>query len=265
MLTPHPLRVALLTTSRAPGLEYLLAFGSRRGGVYDLVSGIATDPASAVPARLGAAGIPAATHDIATFYQHRHAPRRDLVAREDFDRQLVERLAHDHPDLVVLCGYLHIVTAPLLEAYPLRVINVHDADLAVTDAAGRPRYRGLHATRDAVFAGEARTRSTVHVVTREVDVGPLLVRSWAFPTHPMLGPAREWGATDILKAYAYAQREWMMRAAWGPLLARAIELYATGQVVLQDGRLTVAGAARPEELAAPDARAARRVRLERSA
>ena len=86
---------------------------------------------------------------------------------------------------------------------------------------------GVESFRDpclAVFAGEPETRSTVHLVTPEVDVGPALVRSWPFPVHPMVDDARRWGAIDILKAYAYAQREWMMRAAWGPMLRKAIAL-----------------------------------------
>lgn len=81
-----------------------------------------------------------------------------------------------------------------------------------------------------MFAGERWTRSTVHLVTEAVDGGPSLIKSWAFPTHTMINDARRWGATDILKAFAYAQREWMMRAAWGPLLARAIGAFAQGQV-----------------------------------
>ena len=126
---------------------------------------------------------------------------------------------------MILCGYLHILTGPMLEAYPERIINIHDSDLTLTDALGRPKYRGLHAVRDAVFAGERETRSTVHLVTPEVDVGPPLFRSWAFPTHPLIDAARRWRSTDILNAYAYAQREWMMRASWGQLLATAIDLY----------------------------------------
>jgi folate-dependent phosphoribosylglycinamide formyltransferase PurN len=100
-----------------------------------------------------------------------------------------------------------------------------------------------------VFAGEPETRSTVHLVTPEVDVGPLLVRSWAFPTHPLVAAARAWGAADILKAYAYAQREWMMRAAWGRLLTRTLMLFAAGTVRVTGGRATIAGAPGPVDLA----------------
>jgi phosphoribosylglycinamide formyltransferase-1 len=212
MLTDQP-RVALLSTSRAPGLDYLL---ERRR----LAAFVTTDPANRDLARAAAAGVPATVRDIRAFYASAGAPRRDLVVRREFDRQTAVLLAEHHVDLIITCGYLHILTAPLLDAYPNRILNVHDSDL--------PAYPGLHAVRDAVFAGERSTRSCVHVVTAGVDAGPVLVRSWSFPTHPLVTDARRWGAGDILKAYAYAQREWMMRAAWGPLMDEAIRCYVEG-------------------------------------
>lgn len=245
--TSHELRVAFLCSRRAPGLPYLL--DAARPGLWRLVAGVTSDLESEAPRLLEAAGVPAVTHDITAFYRARGAGLRDLTVRRDYDRATLELLRPFRPDLVVLCGYLHIVTAPLLEAYPGRVINLHDADLSVTGPDGLPKYRGLRSTRDAIVAGEMETRSTVHLATPAVDVGPPLVRSWAFPTHPLVDDARRWGATDVLKAYAYAQREWMMRAAWGPLLARAIELFAQDEIRFLHGRPVVAGALGPEELA----------------
>jgi folate-dependent phosphoribosylglycinamide formyltransferase PurN len=234
------LRVALLSTSRAPGLDYLLERDPGRGPHWELVGFIATDPANRDLARVVDAGIPAATPNIRAFYAGTGARRSDLAARQEFDRHTVALLDELHADLIVTCGYRHILTAPLLEAYPNRIVNIHDSDL--------PSYPGLHAVRDAVFAGERATRSTVHLVTAEVDGGPPLVRSWAFPTHPLVTDARRWGATDILKAYAYAQREWMMRAAWGPLLAHAIGRFADGQVKLEGSRVRLGGTPGPHTL-----------------
>ncbi len=246
--TLHELRVAILCSRRAPALPYLLDADSGRGRLWQLIACVTSDPESEAPRLLERAGIPAVTHDIAAFYRGRGARLSDLTVRQEYDRVSLDLLGPFRPDLVVLCGYLHIVTAPLLDAYPGRVINIHDSDLAITGPDGRPKYRGLRSTRDAIFVGEPETRSTVHLVTPEVDVGPLLVRSWPFPTHPLVAAACGWGAADILKAYAYAQREWMMRAAWGPLLARAIELLALGEVRFLNGRVVVAGALGPEEL-----------------
>jgi folate-dependent phosphoribosylglycinamide formyltransferase PurN len=221
-----PLRVALLTTTRAPGLDHLLQRDPNRGRLYELAAVVATDPASDAVARAGASRVPTEIRDLRLFCDSRGGPIGDLGLRQEFDAETVRLLDPHRPDLVVLCGYLHVLTEPMLDRFPGRIINVHDADLRLTGEDGRPRYRGLRSTRDAVMAGEAETRSTVHLVTREVDVGPLLFRSEPFPVHALVDDARRWGATDILKAYAFAQREWMMRACWGPLLSRSIALMA---------------------------------------
>lgn len=207
------LRVALLCSRRAPGLAYLLNEDLRRGHDYELVAGLTTDPASEAPAALRAARVPAIVHDIRAFYADRGAKRTDLTVRRAYDERTLELLAPFAADLLVLSGYLHIVTTPLLAAYLQRIINVHDADLTVLGPDGRPRYRGLHATRDAVRAGERATRCTVHLVTEDVDGGPPLARSTAFP---------------VGGRHHYVQREWMMRAAWGPLVGNAIQIIARG-------------------------------------
>jgi phosphoribosylglycinamide formyltransferase 1 len=117
-------------------------------------------------------------------------------------------------DVVVLLGYLFVLTEPLLAAFPDRIFNVHDSDL--------PRYPGLHATRDAIYAGERETRSSVHVVTAELDAGPVIARSDAFPVAPFVHDAVAAGEHDIVRAYAYSHREWMMRSTWGVLAAEAV-------------------------------------------
>jgi hypothetical protein len=118
----------------------------------------------------------------------------------------------------------------MLSAHPGRIVNVHDSDLTVLGEDGRPRWRGLWSTRDAIADGARETRSTAHVVTEEVDTGPVIARSGPFPVHPLAGDALRWGAEDIVSAYAYAQREWMMRAAWGELFDRAARRFARGEI-----------------------------------
>ena len=246
MLTP--LRVAVLTSRRAPGLDYLLEHDEARGPLYRIVAGLASDPESDALPAWHRAGVPALCHDLDAFCAAWGGKRSDLALRREYDAGTARRLGCYRPDLIVLCGYLHIVTEPLLAAFPGRVINLHDADLTVLGGDGRPRFRGLHSTFDALAAGRTETRSTVHLVTEEVDRGAPLVRSWGFPSHPLVADARRWQALKMLKAYAYAQREWMMASAWGPLLSRAIQRFALDQVRLLDGRAVIAGRLGPEEL-----------------
>jgi folate-dependent phosphoribosylglycinamide formyltransferase PurN len=150
-------------------------------------------------------------------------------ARKEFDAETLSMLREFDVDAVVLLGYLFVITEPLLAAFPDRILNIHDADLTLRNADGSPRYPGLHATRDAIFAGERETRSSVHLVTPQLDGGPVIVRSKAFPVAPFIHEAVARGEDDIVRAYAYAQREWMMRSSWGELAAEGVSMLSLGK------------------------------------
>lgn len=225
-----------MSSRRAPGVADLVG-EARRTRSWRLVAGLASHRENELVQSLGE--LPVIVHDIAAFYAQRGVNRRDREVRRDYDRVTLELLAPYEPDVLVLCGYLYLVTDVLLDAFPGRVINVHDSDLLRVDSHGVPLYRGLHATREAILAGELETRSTVHIATAELDSGPVLARSEPFPVHRLVQDALRWGAMDIVKAYAYAQREWMMRACWGRLLAEALDSLAAspGRPVLVPGAM----------------------------
>ena len=142
--------------------------------------------------------------------------------RKAFDAETAALLRPFAVDAIVCLGYLFVITEPLLAAFPDRIINLHDADLTLRDADGNPHYPGLHATRDAIYAGERETRSCVHLVTPQLDAGPVIVLSDPFPVAPFIHEAVARGEHDIVRAYAYAQREWMMRSTWGALAADGV-------------------------------------------
>lgn len=246
----NSLRVVLFLSEMGTGLRYLLEENPRRGLLYEFVGAITTARESESVPLLEAAGIPWVCHDIRRFYERQGSPLTDMELRKEFDARTLELITGYSPDIIALYGYRYILTDPVLRAYPRRIINVHHADLLVTDGDARPRYRGLRAVRDAVMAGDALTRSSVHLVTKEVDAGPILVRSQPFPVHRgLVEPARRWGATDILKAYAYAHGQWMIRETWGPLLDTALRLLAEGRVTLAgDGRVSIDGRPGPYEM-----------------
>jgi phosphoribosylglycinamide formyltransferase 1 len=218
-----PIRVALLTSRRAPGLDYLLRRQGEDGRRYEIVVGLASEPGSAAFPQLRAVGVPALIHDIRAFYRRRAARLSDFAVRREYDAATVQLLEPLDVELVVLCGYLHILTTPMLAAFPGRILNIHDSDLFRLGPGRVPQYRGLRATRDALLAGEAETRSSVHVVTAEVDVGPVVARSAAFMVPEEIRRALHDGDAGAFKAGAWAQRERMMNECWGPLLAEAIE------------------------------------------
>ena len=134
--------------------------------------------------------------DIMEFYrQHGHETKRDLSLRPEYDRKVADLIAKYGLDLVALCGYMSIVTTGLLEKYEAHVVNVHPADLSVKEA-GKRKYTGINAVRDAILAGEKTLHSTTHIVRPEVDYGEILMRS---PPVEVILP-ENLGLHDLLKA-----------------------------------------------------------------
>ncbi|MEW6321083.1 MAG: formyltransferase family protein [Acidobacteriota bacterium] len=260
MLTiPPPLRVALLTSHRSPGLPDLLR-DPLHGAAYALVGVISSEHHYADGATCASHDVPVRHRPIRAFHRAARAALSDRTVRERFDEALAEALAAWRPDVVLCCGYLYVLTAPVLDRWPGAVFNLHHSDMLDRDAARRPRYPGLRAVRDAIVAGAVETRTSVHVVTDALDDGPVVMRSWAFPVSPLAAEARRLGAADLLKAYVWAHQEWMLRRAWGPLMVRTLVQasidrgrLARGQMLsgapwdlFEDGRLAPARRAVPE-------------------
>ncbi|HLB02916.1 MAG TPA: formyltransferase family protein [Nitrospiria bacterium] len=245
------LRVVLFLAGRGIGLDSLLQRSCGAPKSYEIVGALTTTPDSQAIPILEEWGIPWRCHDIHDFYRRQGARVSDLNLRPEFDRKSLELITEFHPSSLALYGYIYILSPVVLEAFPSRILNIHDSDLTLMNGDGKPRYRGLHATRDAILAGETSTCSTVHTATEELDAGPILVRSVPYPVHiELVKQARGWGALDILKAYAYAHREWMMRECWGPLMDTALELMGRGRVSISEGRVLMDGRVRHPEVGA---------------
>jgi phosphoribosylglycinamide formyltransferase-1 len=91
-----------------------------------------------------------------------------------FDAAVVEALRAHGVELVVLAGFMRLVTDVLLDAYPMRIVNVHPALL--------PAFPGLHAQRQAVDYGVRVSGVTVHLVDAGTDSGPIVAQT-AVPVH----------------------------------------------------------------------------------
>jgi phosphoribosylglycinamide formyltransferase-1 len=89
-------------------------------------------------------------------------------SREERDLLMATWLEEHGVELVVLAGYMHLLTEPFLRRFPERIVNVHPSLL--------PAFPGAHAIRDAVAAGADPTGVTVHYVDRGLDTGPVLAQ-----------------------------------------------------------------------------------------
>ncbi len=241
---------------------YLLNQSPDRGIAYEIVCCLTSEVTFAEEVRVERRGIPVLIHSIDAFFDARGASiYRDLQLRAEYDATTAKRLEPYFPDLLVLDGYLYLITAPLVRAFGSRVVNLHFADLALRRVDGSPRFPGPRAVRDAIVAGVPETRATVHAVNDLPDDGAPIVRSWPFPVSPMIRDLRSLGAADVVNAYVYAHQQWMMRTVSGPLLNAALRLIATGAVDLNS---LAAGDAPPPwlfdglELVAPEVELAAR-------
>jgi phosphoribosylglycinamide formyltransferase 1 len=90
-------------------------------------------------------------------------------SREAFDRALADELRRRGVTWVVLAGFMRLLGAPMLQAFPHRIINIHPSLL--------PAFPGVHAQRDAVQAGVKISGCTVHLVDAGTDTGPILAQA----------------------------------------------------------------------------------------
>lgn len=94
---------------------------------------------------------------------------KDFPSREDYDRKIVEIVDERKIDLVCLAGYMRILTPVFCEAFLNRVINIHPALL--------PSFPGLHVQQKAIDWGVKFSGATVHFVTPDVDMGPIIIQA----------------------------------------------------------------------------------------
>ena len=92
---------------------------------------------------------------------------QDFADRDAFDRQLMQQIDAYAPDLVVLAGYMRILSPAFVAHYHDRLLNIHPSLL--------PKYPGLHTHRQALANGDAEHGTSVHFVTDELDGGPIIL------------------------------------------------------------------------------------------
>ncbi len=156
-----PTRLAVLVSGGGSNLRALLdaiAADAGFGGEVVVVGSDRTDAGGLAHAR--AAGVPTVTEQL-----ERGA---DPGRRAAWERRLADGLATYRPDVVVLAGFMRILSGEFLARWPDRVVNTHPSLL--------PAFRGAHAVRAALDHGVKVTGCTVHLVDEEVDHGPILAQ-----------------------------------------------------------------------------------------
>jgi phosphoribosylglycinamide formyltransferase-1 len=93
----------------------------------------------------------------------------DFKNKEEFDLELIRILKNNSVGLVILAGFMRIITPTLLKAFPQKVMNIHPALL--------PSFPGIHGQKQALEYGIKLSGCTVHLVDEGVDTGPIIIQS----------------------------------------------------------------------------------------
>jgi len=142
-------------------------------------------------------------------------------SREAYDRALLEILQQHDVELVLLAGYMKIVTAVLVNAYANRMMNIHPSLL--------PSFPGLDVQKKAIDWGCKLAGCTVHFVTEGVDEGPIIIQAAV--------PILDGDTPETLAARILVQEH--------KIYPRAVQLFAEGRLRV-DGRRVLIEAAKPD-------------------
>ena len=197
-------RIAVLASGAGSNLRALID-AVERGDVAAGLVGVLSDVADA-PAldRAAEAGIPAL------------AVPFDRDDRPGWELRLADAVEATGADLVVLAGFMRILTATFLDRWPDRVVNVHPSLL--------PAFRGADAVGDALAAGVRVTGVTVHLLDELVDHGPILAQE----------------AVDVLQGDTRETLHARLHAVEHRLLPHCVDLLARGLIRVEDGRAHIA-------------------------
>ena len=158
-------RIVVLISGSGSNLQSLIDAGqSGELGDGDVVAVLSNKPGAYGLERAKQAGI--ATDCV----EHQR-----FDSREAFDNALRDAIDQHQPDLVILAGFMRILTPDFVRHYRGRLLNIHPSLL--------PKYPGLHTHQRALDAGDSEAGATVHFVTEELDGGPPIIQA-KVPTLP---------------------------------------------------------------------------------
>jgi phosphoribosylglycinamide formyltransferase 1 len=157
---PFSRRLGVLISGRGSNLQAILdAIASKR---------LNAEVAVVIANRLDAAGLRRAREARVEALVLDHTDKAKFATREDYDRELVRVLKERNVRLVCLAGFMRLLTKVFLDAFPNAVVNIHPSLL--------PSFPGTNAQYQAWEHGVKWTGATVHLVTAELDGGPIVLQ-----------------------------------------------------------------------------------------
>lgn len=158
MAEPHPLAVVVLISGSGSNLQALIDAQNQGEAPLRIAAVISNQPGVRGLERAVSAGIPTEV-----------LSHRAFADREGYDGELSALIDRYRPGLVVLAGFMRILTPGFVAHYAGRMLNIHPSLL--------PKYRGLHTHQRVLDAGDTEHGASVHFVTDELDGGPVVLQA----------------------------------------------------------------------------------------
>ena len=196
--------IVILISGRGSNMEAVVRALEAEGWPARIAAVISNKPDAGGLAFAQARGIPTAV-----------VPSKTFATRAEFDAKLQETIDVFQPDLVVLAGFMRILTAPFVEHYAGRMLNIHPSLL--------PLFPGLHTHQQALEAGCVEHGATVHFVTAELDHGPAVLQA-RIPVLP--------GDTEATLATRLLVEE-------HKIYPRAVRLFVEDRLVVENGAVRI--------------------------
>ncbi len=200
-------RIAVLVSGGGTNLQALIDAQNRgkiQGG--EIAAVLSSSPSAFALERARKAGIPGYVIN-----------RRDYASNQEMTLALTRQLQELDIGLVVLAGFMYILTQELIDAYPNAILNVHPA--LIPSFCGEGFY-GLHVHEAALAYGVKVTGATVHFVSADCDGGPIVLQKAV--------PIEEGDTPELLQRRVMEQAEWK-------ILPQAVSLFCQGRLRV-DGR-----------------------------
>ena len=198
-------RIAVLVSGGGTNLQALIdaqKAGQLGGG--EIVAVLSSKEGAYALERAAKAGIPGFV-----------LPRKSFPDNGAMTRAIVDELQSLQVDLVVLAGFLHILTGEIVAAYPNAILNVHPA--LIPSFCGAGAY-GLHVHEQALAYGVKVTGATVHFVNEEPDGGPIVLQKAV--------SVREGDTPEALQRRVMEEAEWQ-------ILPQAVALFCQGRLTVE--------------------------------
>ena len=206
-------KIAVLVSGGGTNLQALIDAQNRReinGGEIGMV--VSSSPEAYALERAKQANIPGYI-----------LPRKNWPSNQAYTKALVSLLQEMGADMVVLAGFMTILTEEIVQAYPNKILNVHPA--LIPSFCGKGAY-GLHVHEQALAYGVKVTGATVHLVTAEPDGGPIVLQK-AIDILP-------WDTPESLQRRVMEECEWK-------LLPKAVDLLCRDNLKVEGRTVKIIG------------------------